>query len=118
MATMPVWRELAQPAEIADALVGLFEERGDEKYSEVVTQIEHATQCAGCAIEEGAGDATVLAAFLHDFVQQITCTVVVTHIDVGTGQIQLATGIIIKIKFTKIVVIKIKRQFIIVTKIE
>jgi len=66
MATMPVWRELAQPAEIADALVGLFEERGDEKYSEAVTQIEHATQCAGCAIEEGAGEATVLAAFLHD----------------------------------------------------
>jgi phosphonate degradation associated HDIG domain protein len=66
MATMPIWRELAQPAEIADALVELFEQRGDEKYSEVVTQIEHATQCAGCAIAEAAGDATVLAAFLHD----------------------------------------------------
>lgn len=66
MTTMPVWRELQQPTEIADALVGLFEQRGDQKYSEVVTQIEHATQCAGCAVEEGSDDATVLAAFLHD----------------------------------------------------
>ncbi|MEM8709256.1 MAG: phosphonate degradation HD-domain oxygenase [Actinomycetota bacterium] len=66
MTTMPVWRELEQPAEIADALVGLFERRGGQKYSEVVTQIEHATQCAGCAVDEGSDDATVLAAFLHD----------------------------------------------------
>ena len=66
MTTMPVWRELEQPAEIADALIWLFEERGDQKYSEVVSQIEHASQCAGCAIEEGSDDATVLAAFLHD----------------------------------------------------
>ena len=66
MSDTVVWRELDTPEAIADALVGLFEQRGTGKYSEVVNQIEHATQCAGLAAEAGSDDATVLAAFLHD----------------------------------------------------
>ena len=66
MSSSTVWRQLQTPDEVADALVGLYEQRGDHAYSEVVTQIEHATQCAGCAVEAGSGEATVIAAFLHD----------------------------------------------------
>lgn len=66
MTDTTVWRELNTPDEIADALIGLFERKGTGRYSEVVDQIEHATQCAGLAVDAGSDDATVLAAFLHD----------------------------------------------------
>lgn len=50
-----------------DDIERLFAEKGDEQYSgEPVTQIEHALQCATLAENEGAGDALVTAALLHD----------------------------------------------------
>ncbi|MBC7608932.1 MAG: phosphohydrolase [Polaromonas sp.] len=45
----------------------LFEERGGEQYSgEAVTQLQHALQTAALGEAEGAGDALVTAALLHD----------------------------------------------------
>jgi len=45
----------------------LFKAHGHIEYSgEGVTQLEHALQCAQLAESEGAGDALVAAAFLHD----------------------------------------------------
>ena len=45
----------------------LFEERGDEQYSgEPVTQLQHALQTATLGEAEGASDALVTAALLHD----------------------------------------------------
>ena len=45
----------------------LFAARGDEQYTgEPVTQLEHALQCAMLAENEGADDALVTAALLHD----------------------------------------------------
>ncbi len=47
----------------------LFDEHGHLAYSgEAVTQLEHALQSAQLAENEGAGDALVTAAFLHDLV--------------------------------------------------
>ena len=45
----------------------VFADHGHIEYSgEGVTQLEHALQAAGLAEKEGAGDALVTAAFLHD----------------------------------------------------
>lgn len=45
----------------------LFAERGGEQYAgEPVTQLQHALQCALQAEQEGADDALVTAALLHD----------------------------------------------------
>lgn len=45
----------------------LFAERGSEQYAgEPVTQLQHALQCALRAEEDGADDALVTAALLHD----------------------------------------------------
>jgi phosphonate degradation associated HDIG domain protein len=45
----------------------LFEERGGEQYSgEPVTQLQHALQTAALGEAEGASDALVIAALLHD----------------------------------------------------
>jgi phosphonate degradation associated HDIG domain protein len=45
----------------------LFARRGGEQYSgEPVTQLEHALQCAVLAEAEGADDALITAALLHD----------------------------------------------------
>jgi phosphonate degradation associated HDIG domain protein len=45
----------------------LFAERGGEQYAgEPVTQLEHALQCALFAQDDGADDALVTAALLHD----------------------------------------------------
>ena len=60
------WRELASAEDVADALIELFRQRGDDRYDEVVTQTEHALQCGALAIAAGADAATVTAAFLHD----------------------------------------------------
>ena len=50
-----------------DDIERLFEERGGEQYSgEPVTQLQHALQTAALAEAEGAGDALVTAALLHD----------------------------------------------------
>ena len=50
-----------------DDIETLFVQRGGEQYSgEPVTQLEHALQAALLAEQEGADDALVTAAFLHD----------------------------------------------------
>ncbi len=45
---------------------GAFARRGDEGYGEGVSQLEHAIQCAAFAERDGASDALVAAAYLHD----------------------------------------------------
>lgn len=47
-------------------LVTLFEAKGALEYGEEVTQLEHALQCATLAERNGADDALVTAALLHD----------------------------------------------------
>ncbi|MEZ6017653.1 MAG: phosphohydrolase [Planctomycetota bacterium] len=50
-----------------DELFDLYRARGATEYlGEAVTQLEHAAQCAALAAADGASDALVLAAFLHD----------------------------------------------------
>ena len=52
--------------DVAEALVALYRDRGQEPYGEHITQEEHAVQCAALAERDGAPDALVLAALLHD----------------------------------------------------
>jgi phosphonate degradation associated HDIG domain protein len=55
------------PMEAADKAFGLFEEFGSADYiGEAISQLEHASQSAQCAIDEGFDDEVVLAAFFHD----------------------------------------------------
>jgi len=54
------------PAGTVDDVIALFEEWGRLRYDEEVTQLEHALQCAALARSEGADDALVAAALLHD----------------------------------------------------
>ena len=54
-----------RPTNVAE-IVALFERRGSEHYGESVSQLEHALQCAALAQAEGADDALVVAALLHD----------------------------------------------------
>jgi predicted HD phosphohydrolase len=50
-----------------DDIETLFRQRGHEQYSgEPVTQLEHALQCASLAEKDGASDALLCAALLHD----------------------------------------------------
>jgi len=55
------------PADPIDAISRAFAERGGEAYGERVSQLDHALQCAELAAAEGAGDALVAAALLHDY---------------------------------------------------
>jgi phosphonate degradation associated HDIG domain protein len=57
---------LRTPIEVADALVGVYERRGDRRYDEVVTQTDHGLQTAASAIAADADRSLVVAAFLHD----------------------------------------------------
>ncbi len=61
-------RELAQgtPTRKVDALFAYMERRGQSFYDEVVTQLEHALQCAYQAQRAGADSVQVAAALLHD----------------------------------------------------
>ena len=52
--------------QVVDELLGLFAAHGDQRYDEVVTQAEHALQCAALAESDGAAPALVAAALLHD----------------------------------------------------
>lgn len=52
--------------ESTEAIVDLYRRLGGEKYSEAISQTEHAVQCAWLAEEEGAESHLVLAALLHD----------------------------------------------------
>lgn len=49
-----------------DEVVRLFEKWGDVNYAEVITQTEHAVQCAVLAESDGAPSHLVVAALLHD----------------------------------------------------
>ena len=51
---------------VADEVLGLFVTQGSNSYTERVTMEEHARQAATLARAEGASDARVLAALLHD----------------------------------------------------
>jgi len=59
---------MSAPTTLALAdIEALYARRGGEQYSgEPVTQLEHALQCAALAEAEGADDALVTAALLHD----------------------------------------------------
>ena len=49
-----------------ESIFDLYESHGDGRYGENVSQLEHALQCAQLATADGAGDALVAAALLHD----------------------------------------------------
>jgi gamma-butyrobetaine dioxygenase len=49
-----------------DEVVSLYETYGVERYDEELTQLDHALQTAALARAEGADDALVAAALLHD----------------------------------------------------
>ncbi|MEO0494629.1 MAG: phosphonate degradation HD-domain oxygenase [Actinomycetota bacterium] len=66
MSRTVVWHHLRAPAEIADAVIALILDKGQSRYDESVTQIEHALQCGAHAMAAGAADTVVVAAFLHD----------------------------------------------------
>lgn len=50
-----------------DEIFALYRQRRDEQYGERVTQLDHALQCAALARSDGAPDALVAAALLHDY---------------------------------------------------
>ena len=49
-----------------DALFNYMEARGQSFYDEVVTQLEHALQCAALARQNNAGPTLITSALLHD----------------------------------------------------
>ena len=49
-----------------DALFNYMEKRGQSFYDEVVTQLEHALQCAALAQQSNAGPTLITSALLHD----------------------------------------------------
>lgn len=52
---------------VFEEIHGFFEGHGDDAYfGEKVSQKEHALQCAQLAVNEGASDALVVAALVHD----------------------------------------------------
>ncbi|MBA4168551.1 MAG: HD domain-containing protein [Chitinophagaceae bacterium] len=55
------------PHQTADYIIQLYQKYGDEDYiGEPVSQIEHMSQCAQIAANEGCDEEIVLAAFFHD----------------------------------------------------
>ena len=60
-------RSAFNPEKIVDEVFALYEKHGDEDYiGEPVSQLEHMSQAAVLAEEEGFDDEVVLAAFFHD----------------------------------------------------
>jgi phosphonate degradation associated HDIG domain protein len=58
---------MRSPSEIVDEVFSLYEKFGDADYiGEPVSQIEHMSQSAQLAIDEGHDDEVILAAFFHD----------------------------------------------------
>ncbi|HEX3916039.1 MAG TPA: metal-dependent phosphohydrolase [Caulobacteraceae bacterium] len=53
--------------DFVDQILAAYAARGGERYGERVTQLDHALQCAHLAAAEGAPEALVLAALLHDY---------------------------------------------------
>lgn len=55
------------PEEVADFILGLYRRFGNEDYiGEPVSQLEHMSQSAVLAENEGYGEEVILAAFFHD----------------------------------------------------
>lgn len=54
------------PSQKVDALFAYMKEKGQSHYDEVVTQMEHALQCANQARLAGADQVQVASALLHD----------------------------------------------------
>jgi len=54
------------PAADVDEVLDLFERWGTERYDEDVSQLDHALQTAALAMRDGADEALVAAALLHD----------------------------------------------------
>ena len=52
--------------DLREEIATLFNTRGQDHYGEGVSQLEHASQSAQLAIDEGAGPTLIAAAFLHD----------------------------------------------------
>ncbi len=53
-------------AESVEEVLALFETWGTHHYDEEISQLDHALQCAALGRAEGAADALVAAALLHD----------------------------------------------------
>lgn len=53
-------------ARLVEDVLALFERYGLDRYDEEVTQLDHALQTAALAAADGASDALVAAALLHD----------------------------------------------------
>lgn len=49
-----------------DDLIALYERWGDVHYDDLVTQTDHALQCAALAVQSGAPEPLVASALLHD----------------------------------------------------
>jgi phosphonate degradation associated HDIG domain protein len=75
---------MTEISSVADVLA-LFERFGDDTYGEDVTQTEHALQCAAIAEADGASEALIVAALLHDVGHLV-------HLD-ETGEVADATVI-------------------------
>jgi 2-amino-1-hydroxyethylphosphonate dioxygenase (glycine-forming) len=57
----------SQVDQVIDEVFDLYEKHGDEDYiGEPVSQLEHMSQSAQLAIDQGCDDEVVLAAFFHD----------------------------------------------------
>lgn len=56
----------ATASQKVDALFNYMEKRGQSFYDEVVTQLEHALQCAALAKQNDAGSTLITSALLHD----------------------------------------------------
>lgn len=52
--------------EFCDLLFGFWDQHGNERYDEAVTQTQHALQCAALAEADGAEASLQVAALLHD----------------------------------------------------
>lgn len=60
---------LDMPSLVVDRIFTLINRFGDEDYGEDVTQLEHVLQCGHLARLDGASDALIAAAVLHDIGQ-------------------------------------------------
>ncbi|CAL4868042.1 2-amino-1-hydroxyethylphosphonate dioxygenase (glycine-forming) [Asticcacaulis sp. MM231] len=58
--------EPAAASDSVDNILHLYATRGDDHYGEDISQREHAEQCAYHAHIDGADDALIIAALLHD----------------------------------------------------
>src|SRR5579863_69395 len=54
-------------ADFLDEIGAAFARHGGDLYGERVTQLDHALQCAALAEAEGADEALIAAALLHDY---------------------------------------------------